>query len=170
MLTTLEAMCQIPVDQKMKLNIVVPHESVRVVIVTKNSQVNIFDKLVGEEKSYIFNGFIMEKANSLLFYDVKEGDCIIAFNHKKYEGTQKIKELFEYSMDKNAISRKVSFTIDKSLQRELCRLDDLRKTKLEMKLKRKFIVKTKEPVFIRQHTTIPQAANSPSETPLPIFW
>ena len=176
MLTTYEEMNEIPIDKKMKLNIVVPQEGIRIVMVTTNSKIQIIDNIFPKEKVYIYNGAILEKSMNLMFYNIKHDDCIVAFDKElvkqQVNKGSELERWFQASRDSEKMNSRVYKAVDNSIRVECARLCDLKQNKLEMRrpLRRIFNSIPIDRKIEKIPTKIPGKLKFPVSEPLPSFW
>jgi hypothetical protein len=170
-------MSVIPVDKKMKLNIVVPQDGIRIVLVTTNSKIQVIDNIFKTEKIYIYNGMILKKSMNLLYYNIKHDDCIIAYDkilvQEQNGKDSELNKWFRASKNPERMNHCVFKAIDGTIRAEISRIYDVKQNKLEMKrpLRRILNMQPYEgKVQADLPTIIPGKTRSPIQDPLPAFW
>lgn len=158
-------------SDRMKLFIFVPKVGIQVVCVTKNAHVSILNNLFpGEKKIYIHKGTVMNKTQTLKYYDVADSDGIVAIPLDDYIADKN--QWQEVTNDQERFSLQLKKVIDPSIKREQDRLCDLKFARIEMRpqsfRKLKNIDTDYKPITHR--TVIPEIPELPIENPLPVFW
>ena len=167
--------------KKIRLFLCLPNQSIKVVIVTENSKVSIFEEVFENKNNiYAYNGNVLCISKKISFYGMKQNDRIFVLKSKEelenYRKTNlQLDDTFKIYTNniqngKNDIVTKA--IIDSKFRNELARLNDLKLMKLDMKRRR--IFKRVEVQIEKQRphieTIIPEKPSSISTDPLPIFF
>lgn len=175
-------MCSLPDDCKIPLYLGMMDNSVKAVVVTKNSNVSIFDKLFPTVNSgdlnYLYNGKLLDKRLSIQLQDINPKDLIIAIRGANdfeiyFKKPQQVKEMLDIAVmnSKERVGHKVDFISNGQIRQESLRLRDLQFAKAELRPK---MIKTRvQDILIKKdvnnHTVIPLTSTL-SKTELPRFW
>lgn len=182
MIWTNDQMCALPDEIKMPLYLGMVDRTVKVVIVTKSSNVSIFDKLFPNENcsdiKYIHNSQVLDKHRTLQFHKINPQDLIIAVRnpteHQKFMDRQKeVCSMLDHEvyMSKEKYQNRVNFISNSAIRNESLRLRDLQFAKAELRPKLIKIERRTNNIENKPKmpTNIPAKAKL-STTPLPRFW
>ncbi|EAY18117.1 hypothetical protein TVAG_306390 [Trichomonas vaginalis G3] len=169
-------------SEKMQLMICNKKKQVKVVVVTKNSNVSILDQLFMKElitPQYVHNNVILSKNVKFDAYNVKSEDCIFVFDDKErntldYDEIETIISLTKDRHNESDISVRARAAADNSFRREIQRLNDIKFNKRQLKRNFNYKLNIEEDKTTNTHQnktqTIIPSSNFISNTPLPKFW
>lgn len=163
--------------RRVEVKVCAPQEPVRLISARLTGQIKALQGLWPESpKRFIFNGVELVENMTFQFYEIGDGDSIIALPAEQGDSVFSTQQWLSLTRDSDNFNNSMRWMLDPRTSNEASRLRDLHLMKMERK--RKVFMRMCAP-FVNEGTaassvgstnTSYDAASEPSTEALPVFW